>query len=381
MRTRLVRTGLVAISLTLAAAFLVTSGPAGNAVTTVGSVIKPTIYVSGLNNPNRISFDQNGNLYIAEAGTGGHRRTFPRQCQQVPPPLGPVSGGYTGRISEAPPGGGRFKVLISHLPSAMLSPLPPYANVVLGMADIQRLHGRLIGLMGGTGCAHGLKNAVNEIFTLRRNGTIRQLANLSAFAKTHPSVNPPETDLEPDGLWIQMAEVGRDIYVNDANHQILTRVLPDGKVQEVIDFSAFYGPHTAKGYVGPTGMVYHDGFLYIGALMGTPIRPGTAMIWRVNPRSRSFTVVARDLTNVMDLTFGHDGTMYVLENSTAFGVPRKGTGKIIAIKGRDRTTIATGLDLPMGITLGPGNALYVADRGYGYRPGRGRILRFQLPAS
>jgi hypothetical protein len=367
------------VAVSLAAAFFVASGHASSAETAVNSVIKPTVYVSGLNNPNRISFDQHGNLYIAEAGTGGNRRTFPRECRQVRPPLGPVSGGYTGRISEAPPGGGSSKVVRAGLPSARYSPIPPYANVVSGMADVQVVRGRLVGMLGGTGCSHGLKNSVNEIFTLGPNGKIQRIANLSAFSLTHPGKNPPTYDYEPDGLWFQFAAVGRDLYVTETNHQFLARVLPNGKVQSVIDFSAFYGSHTPLGYVGPASIVSHDGFLYIGAVMGNPILPGVAMVWRVDPRTGQFTVFANRLTNVIGLTFGNDGTLYVLENSTLHAFPTPGTGKIIAIKGRSRTTIARGLDLPMGITMGPDNALYVADRGFGYPPGQGRILRFQLP--
>jgi hypothetical protein len=346
-------------------------------------LIKPTVYVSGLNNPNRISFDQRGNLYIAEAGTGGNQRTTKHDCPQVAPPLGPVSGGYTGSIARVPPGGGSFRDIVSGLPSGKLSALPPLANVVTGTADVQMVRGRLIGLLGGTGCQHGLINAVNELFAVGRHGSINRLANLSYFALSHPGAHPPTYDLEPEGLFFQFAVVGRDYYVTETNHQFLARVLPNGTVQPVIDFSAIYGTHNFQHYAGPSGLVYHHGFLYIGVQRSYEVPAGSAVVWQFNPRNNQLIVFAKGLTDVMGLTFGRDGTMYVLENSTFPKIPKPGTGKIIAVKGpingQTQTTIATGLDFPMGITAGPGNALYVANCGFGCRPGQGSILRFQLP--
>jgi hypothetical protein len=93
------RAGLVTAAFILTSVFVVASVPASSAGTAGSSIkptvalIKPTVYVSGLNNPNRISFDQRGDLYIAEAGTGGNQRTTKHACPQVPP-LGPVRGGY-----------------------------------------------------------------------------------------------------------------------------------------------------------------------------------------------------------------------------------------------------------------------------------------------
>ena len=43
-----------------------------------------------------------------------------------------------------------------------------------------------------------------------------------------------------------------------------------------------------------------------------------------------------------------------------------------------RTTIASGLTLPTGLTLGPDGALYVSAFGFGFPPGAGQILRIDL---
>ena len=52
---------------------------------------------------------------------------------------------------------------------------------------------------------------------------------------------------------------------------------------------------------------------YVGQLTGFPFPVGGANVYRVNPRTGDQTVVARGFTNIMDLAFGRDGTLYVLE--------------------------------------------------------------------
>jgi hypothetical protein len=69
----------------------------------------------------------------SSAGTAGSSIT-PMACPQVPPQLGPVSGGYTGGIARIPSGGGSVKRIVSRLPSGKLSPQPPLSHVVAGMA-------------------------------------------------------------------------------------------------------------------------------------------------------------------------------------------------------------------------------------------------------
>jgi hypothetical protein len=51
-----------------------------------------TVVASGLNDPRGLAFDQDGALYIAEAGTGGTTSTV-GTCTQGLPPIGPYKGG------------------------------------------------------------------------------------------------------------------------------------------------------------------------------------------------------------------------------------------------------------------------------------------------
>ena len=64
----------------------------------------------------------------------------------------------------------------------------------------------------------------------------------------------------------------------------------------------------------PTGVVEGpDGFYYVSQLTGFPFPAGGANVFRVNPRTGTYTVYATGFTMAMDLDFGDDGTLYVLE--------------------------------------------------------------------
>src|SRR5580692_5982656 len=67
------------------------------------------VWVTGLEGPRGLTFGPDGALYVAEAGTGGKTSTS-GICTQVVPPIGPYTGGKTGRISRIDRWGNRTTV-------------------------------------------------------------------------------------------------------------------------------------------------------------------------------------------------------------------------------------------------------------------------------
>src|SRR3954454_713578 len=77
---------------------------------------EPTVFATGLDNPRGLTFGPDGNLYVAEAGTGGDTSTI-GMCPQVGPPIGPYTGGDTATVTRIAPDGSK-SVAAGGLPSA-----------------------------------------------------------------------------------------------------------------------------------------------------------------------------------------------------------------------------------------------------------------------
>jgi glucose/arabinose dehydrogenase len=160
--------GLVGASLTLGAAAAspahghLRASAADRHLAAQGSA-KVTEFATGFNNPRGLRFGPNGKLYVAEGGKGGSLSSV-GACPQVVEPVGPYSGGYTGRISVVSHEGHR-RTLIEHLPSSQTS--PALGGLVSGVADVEFIGHHLYALLAGAGCSHGLVGTNNKILSIR----------------------------------------------------------------------------------------------------------------------------------------------------------------------------------------------------------------------
>lgn len=341
-----------------------------------------TVVASGLLGPRGLSFGPDHDLYIAEAGSGGTHATTPTQCMQVPVPIGPYTGGPTGRISKVD-GSGKLSTVASGFPSTISS------GGTIGVADVVFLDGTLYALIGGGGCSHGNPQSPNGIAEVDlKSGKWKLIANLGiAYLGTHPAKFESADDFEPDGTYYNMIAAHGRLVTVEPNHGNMLAVSPSGRIQTLLDISA------SQGHIVPTSLAEQEGVFYVGNLNLFPIDPQWARVQIVRrhefegeDRAPGFADSGKyhivdskaGFTTVVSLRFGPDGLLYVLELSDAAGFPTPGAGKVVRVKhsGEIEEVIA-GLAVPTSMTFGPNGHLYVSNLGAA-PAGAGQILKFAI---
>jgi hypothetical protein len=322
-----------------------------------------SIVMSGLDNPRGLAFGPEGALYVAEAGRGG-----PGPCILLRPPQLPFCYGPTGAVSRL--WRGEQERIATGLPSHA----GPTGEAT-GPHDISFL-GRggsyvTIGL-GFEGQPRSALADVGDQFGwlvhLSASGGWKPIADIAAYEfATNPGSGL--LDSNPYGL---LAEPGSRI-VADAGANALLRVAANGDISTEAVF-----PSRAQGRptdAVPTAVeVGPDGAYYVAELSGVPFAAGTANIYRLVP-GQAPTVRWSGFTTVIDIAFGPDGSLYVLEHSTGpvfFALP----GRLLKVApDGTRTTVVDGLTRPGSVAVGPDAALYVSNRSISI--GTGEVLRIE----
>jgi len=346
------------IALILAAPFIALSSNATHAQDTTAA----TVVGAGLINPRGFTWGGDNTLFVAEGGKGGTSPGNP----ETPPPLGPITGGKSARISWIADG----------CPATLADELPSYNTATgeaSGVADVAILDDTIYALVTGGGASHGNPDTPAGIYTANGDGTVALVTDLGQWLRDNPVANVPAADYDPEGSWFDLLAVPDDntLLVVEANSQQFLSVTPDGKVSRVADLSG-------DNQVPTTVAVAPDGAIYVGYLSGAPYPNGAAKVVKIGDGTAA--TVWTGLTTVTGLAVAEDGTLLALEMSTGNTVAPpvlvEHSGKIVRQTGPDSAEdVVTDLNLPTQLAIGPDGAYYVASPAIGADAGTGYVVR------
>jgi hypothetical protein len=227
-------------------------------------------------------------------------------------------------------------------------------------------------------------------------GSIRQIADLYAF---EASVNPDGGEIDSNPFDVAALSGGSALVADAAGNSLLI-VDQRGNVDWVATLPNELAPTDyIKGLIGcpdaPAGFEFvcglpgmipaqpvatsvaigPDGAYYVGELKGVPAPQGMSRVWRIEPGTRhaecgtspACSVVAGGFTSIIDLAFGPDGTLYVVEFDEAtwaaveFGFGSQGgTVNACDLAAGSCQEVASGLPLPVAVAAHRDGTLYAA---------------------
>ena len=229
-----------------------------------------------------------------------------------------------------------------------------------------------------------------------KHGGTTVVADIGAYIATHPDPDdldqpPNPTESNPNGLALLP---GHKVLVSDAAANRLLLVNKNGAITTIARFRPeqvawtlpFPGPGlTVPAEAVPTAVaVGPDGAYYVSELTGFPFTKGAARIWRIAPGTVDAVCdpqninpngpcqsVATGFSSVIDVTFGSDGTMYVLEiaknglaGALVLGTEFPPIGALWAVKNGSRTLISDTLVAPGGVAVDK-NHIFVTTSTFG----------------
>ena len=325
-----------------------------------GPVPRYKVVAQNLHNPRQITF-AHGDMYVAEAGQGGHGACLPDP--EAPPPA-QVCYGPTGSVTRVR--AGKQHRVLKGLPSIGAEGT---GSSSIGPSDLAVVGKHTLVVSIGFGSAP--KN--RAMFSKYAQ---KQLAHLMSFnlatgkrtsvgdlgrheAKTNPVDN---RDTDPSGV-AKAGKLGFVVTDSGGNTVVSAKA---GKVKSVAAFqdrkgiSPITGPEPKTYQSVPTDIVRGpDGAWYVSELTGFPFIQGAARIWRIVPGHKPH-VWAKGLTNVTSLAF--DGKrLYAVQISDAglaAGGPPIGSLRRVFPKssGKASKPIVSGVFAPYGVAIHHGAA-------------------------
>jgi hypothetical protein len=338
------------------------------------------VVATGLDNPRQLAFSGNGTLYVVESGKGG-------RAPCIPDPEDPKARrcfGTSGALTAVTHG--RQRRVVTGLPSLA----GPTGSSATGPTDVS-FRGRSSFVMSfGLGAAPSARKALpaaGQLLGTLASGrlgssTVTRFADVAANeAKANP--DRKQVDSNP----VAVLRHGSRYLVADAGGNAVVSASRNGSFATVAVFpvTKVLAPPVLKLPPGtkipmdavPTALARgRQGVLYVSQLTGFPFPVGGAKIWTVRAGAKPVPY-AKGLTNVTDLAFGRDGSLYAVQIATN-GLLQGPKGSLVRVSrtGGKPTVIAGNLPSPYGVAV-QGRSAYVST--CSVCAGGGQVIRVPLP--
>ena len=365
------------------------------------------VVAAGLDSPRGLAIGPDGAIYVAEAGTGGDT------CLTDVPGRGRFCVGTTGAVTRIVEG--QAERIVEGLPSISS------AGEIHGPSDVSFIDEDrffvITNLAGHPDDRAAMPDEVGDLagwlIEAATDGTIMPWVDVAAFEATgNPDAedsggevfsNPHSVVAVEGGAAVIDAGGNALLGVDEAGAITVLAVLPPLILEltpeglagtamaeeadaagpgEAATEEAASEPIPALVQAVPTSVaVGPEGAYYVGQLIGGPFPVGRASVWRVEDSGEP-EEYSTGFSNIIDIAFGPDGTLYVAEISSGslmgvFEGDTAPTGAILAIPPgggeaqvilSDRRVVAPG-----GIAVDPQGSIY-ASMGT-LTPGGGAVVR------
>ncbi|QPC82623.1 ScyD/ScyE family protein [Phototrophicus methaneseepsis] len=296
------------------------------------------VFADGLANPRNMSFDSEGNLYVAEAGVAGTQLTDAE-----------VAYGATGQITRIAPDGTKDVLVHGLISYRDGNPLGPAAVQIIDDTIWMLLNETSDFSIPFTHALVGLDRNTLRVKTFVDLLTLELTDDPDG--NPNEQSNPTDFAIAPDGTFV----------IANAGCNCLMQWTPEDGVSvlNAWDFDTDNPVPTTVEF-GP------DGDLYVGFLTGFPFPEGGS---RIERWSEGELVETYDgLTAITSLIVPEEGTIYAVQ----LGVFDQGwgPGRVIMIDENGITPILEDLTNPYGIIQGPDGTIFVSTNTFGAADGQ-----------